>query len=78
VSEQPGVQPDAQPDAPPDAQPDAQPDVPAGADPRVAAAVERLDGLGDVPVAEHVEVYEDVHQVLQESLAEAQDDGADR
>ena len=29
-----------------------------------------LDGLGDQPPAEHVEVYEEVHRVLQESLAD--------
>ena len=40
-------------------------------DPRIAAAVARLDGLGDQPPAEHVEVYEEVHRVLQESLADA-------
>jgi hypothetical protein len=44
---------------------------PTGADPRIAAAVARLDGLGDRPPVEHVEVYEDVHRVLQESLADA-------
>jgi hypothetical protein len=42
-----------------------------GADPRIAAAVARLDGLEDQPPAEHVEVYEEVHGVLQESLADA-------
>ena len=41
------------------------------ADPRIAAAVARLDRLGDQPPAEHVEVYEEVHGVLQESLADA-------
>ncbi len=44
---------------------------PDGADPRVAAAVARLDELGDTPPAEHVEVYEDVHRVLQDALADA-------
>ena len=41
------------------------------ADPRIAAAVARLDGLGDTPPAEHVEVYEDVHRALQDALADA-------
>ncbi len=41
------------------------------ADPRIAAAVARLDALGDSPPAEHVEVYEDVHRVLQDALADA-------
>jgi hypothetical protein len=51
-------------------------DVPADGpgDPRVAAAVRRLEGLGDSPPEEHVEVYEQVHQVLQETLDDAQRD----
>jgi hypothetical protein len=40
-------------------------------DPRIAAAVARLDGLTDTPLVEHVEVYEDVHRVLQDALADA-------
>jgi hypothetical protein len=55
-------------------QQDDAPPVAAGpgpADPRVVAAVARLDGLGDTPPAEHVEVYEDVHRVLQDALADA-------
>ncbi|HEX6935356.1 MAG TPA: hypothetical protein VF227_02445 [Actinomycetes bacterium] len=43
-------------------------------DPRIAEALERLEGLADKPPAEPVEVYEDVHRVLQETLAEAQRD----
>lgn len=46
-----------------------------GGDPRIAAAVARLDALGERPPAEHVEVYEDVHRVLQDALADAQADG---
>jgi hypothetical protein len=46
---------------------------PTVADPRIADAIERLERLAERPPAEHVEVYEDVHRVLQESLAEAQD-----
>ncbi len=54
----------------------AQHQPPTG-DPRVAAAVERLDTLGERPPAEHVEVYEDVHRVLQDALADAaRDDDA--
>ena len=45
-------------------------------DPRVAAAVRRLEELGGSPPEEHVEVYEQVHQVLQETLGDAQQDGA--
>ena len=40
-------------------------------DPRIAEAVARLDGLTDTPLVEHVEVYEDVHRVLQDALADA-------
>ncbi|MDQ1599651.1 MAG: hypothetical protein QOD68_1125 [Actinomycetota bacterium] len=40
-------------------------------DPRIAAAVARLDGLTDTPLVQHVEVYEDVHRVLQDALADA-------
>ena len=44
----------------------------------VATAVARLDSLADLPPAEHVEVYEDVHRVLQEALADAaHDSGGD-
>ena len=50
----------------------APPDAPG--DPRVAAAVQRLEELGDSPPEEHVEVYEQVHQVLQETLSDAQQD----
>jgi hypothetical protein len=74
----PGERPDEQaPEDQPDDQPDDLPvsraEVTAsdGADPRVAAAVARLDELGDTPPAEHVEVYEDVHRVLQDALADA-------
>jgi len=58
----------------PAAQPDAatEPDEAApAADPRVRAAVRRLDDLSELPPAEHVELYEAVHSSLQESLAEA-------
>jgi hypothetical protein len=41
------------------------------ADPRVAEVVGRLDSLSELPLEEQVEVYESVHRVLQESLAEA-------
>jgi hypothetical protein len=44
----------------------------------VATAVARLDSLVDLPPAEHVEVYEDVHRVLQDALADAaHDSGGD-
>ena len=46
----------------------------AGHDPRIAAAVERLESLTERPPAEHVDVYDEVHSVLQEALADAQGD----
>lgn len=49
-------------------------DGPAEADPRVEAAVRRLDELAERPLTEHVEVYESVHRNLHESLAEAAED----
>jgi hypothetical protein len=49
----------------------------APGDPRVAAAVQRLEQLGDSPPDQHVEVYEQVHQVLQETLSDAQQDRSD-
>ena len=53
--------------------PPAPPPDPTG-DQRVDAALARLDGLGGRPVPEHVEIYEDVHQRLQELLASADQD----
>lgn len=53
--------------------PAVPPPGPTG-DPRVDAAVARLGELGGRPVAEHVEIFEDVHQRLQELLAAAGQD----
>lgn len=50
--------------------PAVPPPDPTG-DPRVDAAVARLAELGGRPVPEHVEIFEDVHQRLQELLAAA-------
>ncbi|TDC90059.1 hypothetical protein [Actinomadura sp. 7K507] len=50
--------------------PAVTPPDPTG-DQRVDAAVARLGELGARPVPEHVEIYEDVHQRLQELLASA-------
>uniref|UniRef100_UPI001A954959 hypothetical protein n=1 Tax=Actinomadura roseirufa TaxID=2094049 RepID=UPI001A954959 len=56
--------------------PAAPPPEPTG-DPRVDAALARLGDLAGRSVADHVEVFEDVHQRLQEILASAgQDDAA--
>ena len=49
-----------------------QPDLPPRpADPRhaVERAMTALDGLADRPLAEHVEVFEQVHAALGEALA---------
>jgi hypothetical protein len=55
----------------------ADDDLVAGEGP-VATAVARLDSLAELPPAEHVEVYEDVHRVLQDALADAaHDSGGD-
>jgi hypothetical protein len=35
----------------------------------VATAVLRLDTLGERPVSEHVEVFDEVHRLLQDALA---------
>ncbi|TDC56496.1 hypothetical protein E1281_07005 [Actinomadura sp. KC345] len=53
--------------------PAAPPLAPTG-DRRVDAVVARLGELGARPVPEHVEIYEDVHQRLQELLASADQD----
>jgi hypothetical protein len=45
-------------------------------DPRVTAAVDRLDELAAKAPAEHVEIYEQVHRDLQDALADAADEGA--
>lgn len=46
-------------------------DVPVTGDARVDAATARLDELPDLPTADHVAVYDDVHQRLQDALADA-------
>ena len=37
--------------------------------PAVAAALTRLEALEGAPVGEHVEVFDDVHRLLQDALA---------
>lgn len=44
-------------------------DTATGAPSPVDAAIARLDGLEDLPVSEHVEVYDAVHRSLQDALA---------
>jgi hypothetical protein len=40
----------------------------------VDTAVERLEGLAERPVAEHVAVYDEVHRLLQDALAALDED----
>ncbi|QKW36681.1 hypothetical protein HUT06_23820 [Actinomadura sp. NAK00032] len=64
----------------PERAPEPEPEFPAApppdptGDPRVDAAVAPLGGLGGLPVAEHVRVFEDVHRRLQDLLASAGQD----
>ena len=44
----------------------------ATGDARVDAAVSRLAELPELPVSEHVDVYDDVHRRLQDALADAE------
>jgi hypothetical protein len=48
----------------------AQPWTPTG-DVRVDSAVELIGDLANLPVAEHLAVFEDVHRRLQDTLADA-------
>ncbi|WP_207929348.1 hypothetical protein, partial [Actinomadura sp. 6K520] len=64
------VEPEADPVADEPDLPAVPPPDPTG-DPRVDAAVARLGELGARPVSGHVEIYEDVHQRLQDLLASA-------
>ena len=41
-------------------------------DPRIDAATARLGDLADLPTADHVAVYDDVHRRLQDALADAE------
>jgi hypothetical protein len=43
-------------------------------DPRVDAAVARTDGLDERPVEEHVEVFDDVHRSLRDTLDDPEAD----
>ena len=80
TTDEAGVDFDVASDEAPVDEPDETPadeDLVAGEGP-VATAVARLDSLADLPPAEHVEVYEDVHRVLQDALADAaHDSGGD-
>jgi hypothetical protein len=45
------------------------PELPETGDAGVDAAIAPLAGLADLPVAEHAEVYDEVHRGLQEALS---------
>lgn len=49
-----------------------------GVHPLVEETMARLEELRDRPVAEHAEVYADLHERLQSALVEADTDGGDR
>jgi hypothetical protein len=53
----------------------ASPTEPTG-DERVDEAMARLGELGGLPVAQHVEVFQDVHRGLQDVLAGIDQDGS--
>jgi hypothetical protein len=40
----------------------------------VEAALSRLDDVEDLPVADHVVVYDEVHRLLQDALAALDED----
>lgn len=51
---------------------DAVPSVltPATGEPRVDAALDRLQDVAAAPVDEHIAIYDDVHRRLQDALAD--------
>ena len=53
-------------------------DALATADPRVDDAVARLAELRELPTADHVAVYEDIHSRLHDALADLGDPAAPR
>ena len=66
---------DQRPAAPPAASPDARDSGPTGptGDTSVDEALERLAALDDLPVREHVAVFDTVHGALQNRLADVED-----
>jgi hypothetical protein len=57
--------------------PDGAPPQPGTGDARVDDALSRLDDVSGLPVAEHVTVFEQVHQLLMDALADADSPGGD-
>jgi hypothetical protein len=56
-------------------QPEVQPDVEGTGHPEVEAVVSSLDDLDDLPVADHVAVFEQAHESLRRTLVGAGQDG---
>jgi len=50
-----------------------KPDIEASGDAKVDAAMERLRDTSELPVSEHLEVFDDVHRRLQDVLSETHD-----
>lgn len=44
-------------------------------EPRVDAALARLAEVDEAPLTEHVGIYDDVHRMLQDALADLDEDG---
>ena len=73
------VEPEPEPEAPVAAHPEAQPapepehrpEAQSFGDERVDRAVERLAGLDERAVGDHVEVFDDIHGRLRDALEEA-------
>jgi hypothetical protein len=77
----PAQPPQAEPPQPPQPAPPTSPQPGPTGHERVDAALARLDELAAAPVADHVEVFEDVQRGLQDALAsidhdETRDDDA--
>ena len=51
-------------------EPAAPQDRPVTGEPEVDAAAARLDALDELPVTEHVRVFDDAHRSLQDALAD--------
>lgn len=50
-----------------------KPEIEASGDAKVDAAMERLRDISELPVSEHLEVFDDVHRRLQDVLSETHD-----
>jgi hypothetical protein len=50
-----------------------KPEIEASGDAKVDAAMERLRDTSELPVSEHLEVFDDVHRRLQDVLSETHD-----